>query len=412
MKRSKIFINKNFSILVIGQIISLFGSAIQRFALSLYLLDLTGSASIFASILALSMVPIVLLAPLAGVLADRVNRRNLMIVLDGISAVVIGVYGVIVVSGNDHYVIVGIMMLVLSGISTLYQPTVTASIPSLVSEKELLQANGMVYQVSSLSNFLGPILAGVLYGWLGIKGVLLINGISFFVSAVLEVFLEIPYEKKEVTHRPLQLFKAEMKESYVYLKHKNPIIFRMIFTSGLYNLFLVPIFSVGAPYVIKVTLGFSSEIYGVAEGVIALGMIIGATVVSMLPSKFKIGRIYLVLYTTCISMAMMGISLAFGRVTGLVIFTLFGMFIMLALGIANVITNTYVQQVTDSNMLGKISAFGAAFATCCIPLGQLIFGTLLEVMKSKVYLLILVSAFFTLLVTLIVRDNVRRIEKD
>ena len=68
---SKKLYDKNFNILVLGQIISLFGSSIQRFALSLYLLDLTGSASVFATILAISMIPVVLISPIAGMLADR-----------------------------------------------------------------------------------------------------------------------------------------------------------------------------------------------------------------------------------------------------------------------------------------------------------------------------------------------------
>ena len=64
---SKKLYDKNFNILVLGQIISLFGSSIQRFALSLYLLDLTGSASVFATILAISMIPVVLISPIAGI---------------------------------------------------------------------------------------------------------------------------------------------------------------------------------------------------------------------------------------------------------------------------------------------------------------------------------------------------------
>ena len=162
-KQSKLY-NKNFSILIVGQIISLFGSAIQRFALSLYLLDLTGSASIFATILALSVIPIIILSPFAGVMADRFNKRNIMVALDTLSGIIIVIYGVILFTGNDHYIIVAVMMLLLSGISTLYQPSVTASIPVIVGDEHLMKANGMVYQVSSLSNFLGPIIAGILYG--------------------------------------------------------------------------------------------------------------------------------------------------------------------------------------------------------------------------------------------------------
>lgn len=416
VSKKDIFRNRNFVILILGQIISLFGSAIQRFALSLYILDQTGSGTIFSSILAFSMIPIVLMAPIAGVIADRLDRKKIMVVLDFISALIIGGYAFVVFQGKDSAMIVGLVMFLLSGISTLYQPAVNSSIPDLVKEDELMIANGIVYQVSSLSNFLGPIIAGVLYGILGIKGVIILNAVSFMVSAIMEIFLVIPKPKRNMTGNIFTVFFGDLKESGHYLKHKNPVIFRMIFTSGLYNLFLVPVFSVGAPYIIKITLGMSSEIYGLVEGVIAMGMIIGATIVSIRPKAFHIKTIHRVLYVSCFSMFMMGVSLmlpmAHTNMRWLIacMFTLFAMSIMLVLGIANVVSATFIQEVTPSDMLGKTSAYGAAFATFCVPLGQLLFGSLLDVMSEKVFLLVMVSAVCTFGVTLIVRWNVSTIK--
>lgn len=75
MKRN--LFSANFSLIVVGQIISLFGSSIQRFALSLYVLDKTGSASIFANILALSIIPTILIAPISGSIADK-DRKSVV----------------------------------------------------------------------------------------------------------------------------------------------------------------------------------------------------------------------------------------------------------------------------------------------------------------------------------------------
>ncbi|MDO5294786.1 MAG: MFS transporter [bacterium] len=408
---------RNFTFLVIGQIVSLFGSAIQRFALSLYILEMTGSASVFASILAFSIVPVILLAPFAGVMADRFNKRNIMVILDFISSVILAIYAGILMTGNDHYLIVAIMMVLLSGISTLYQPSVTASIPLLVEEENLMQANGIVQQVSSISNFAGPIIAGVIYGFLGIKGIIIINLISFFLSAVMEMFITIPYTKQEKKASPIQGFLHELKESYEYLKNENRVIFRMCITSGLYNLFLVPLLTVGAPYIIKVHLNQSSEFYGLAEGAIAFGMIIGAVVVGRMPARFHIKRIHRVLYFASVCMAMMAAALAFaadtntGHLIAFSCFTFFAMGIMVTIGMANVVSATFIQQSTPNNMLGKISAFGAAFATICVPLGQMIFGALLDVMINHVWLMVLVSGIATLFVTLLVRYNVSQIEE-
>lgn len=407
--------NRNLGILVLGQIISLFGSAIQRFALSLYVLDQTGSGSIFASILAFSMIPIVILAPVAGVIADRMDRKRVMVILDFISTAVLLFYAVFLLKGVDSILLVGIVSFLLSGISTIYQPAVTSSIPDLVGEEELMAANGIVQQVSSMSNFLGPILAGVLYGFAGIRGVVFINAFSFCFSAMMELLLQIPKKEIKSSGNIVRIFAEDIKESGIYLRKDNPVIFRMIFTSGLYNLFLVPIFSVGAPYIIKITLGMSSEVYGVVEGVIALGMILGAMIISIRPSGFHIKKVHRVLYYSCFCMLLMGICLLLPKAEMshrwliTIGFTLFGAGIMLVLGIANVISAAFIQKAVPNQMLGKISAYGLAFATFCVPLGQLIFGALIEVFANHVAWLIMISALFTFGVTLIVRWNVSKI---
>lgn len=410
--------SKNFMILVIGQIISLFGSSIQRFALSLYLLDLTGSASIFATILAISMLPIVLVSPIAGILADRGDKKKWMVLLDTISGVILMIYSLFIFQGRDHVVIVAIMMVLLSVISTLYQPIVNTCIPILVADDQLVRGNAIIQQVASLSNFLGPLIAGVLYGVLGIKGVIILNIISFLFSAVMEMFLTIPFTKKEGGEPFTKVFANEMKESYHYLKNENPIIFRMIFISGLYNLFLVPIFSVGAPYIIKVIFGMSSEVYGMVEGFIALGMIIGGMIIAVKPKLFHIKKVHRILYITAVSIMMMGVAVylhsnrTINAGMSTILFAVFGMLIMLILGIANVLSASYIYQAAKSSMLGKVSAFGAAFATLCIPLGQLTFGLLVEGFLTKLELILYLSAVLTLMVTLLVRWNVNQIKDE
>ena len=91
MKPAKLF-NRNFTMMIIGQIISLFGNAILRFALPLYVLDATGNAAIFGGILALSMIPTVLLSPIGGVIADRFPRQRIMYVLDFATAALVAAF--------------------------------------------------------------------------------------------------------------------------------------------------------------------------------------------------------------------------------------------------------------------------------------------------------------------------------
>lgn len=78
-------LNKNFTIMVVGQFISLFGNSLQRFALSLLILDMTGSAAIFSFIIALTFLPQIFIAPFGGAIADRINKQKIMVFLDSFS---------------------------------------------------------------------------------------------------------------------------------------------------------------------------------------------------------------------------------------------------------------------------------------------------------------------------------------
>lgn len=78
---------KNFILLILGQVTSLFGNYILRLALSMYVLELTGSATIFAGILSIAIIPTILLSPFGGILADRANRRNIMVALDTLTGI-------------------------------------------------------------------------------------------------------------------------------------------------------------------------------------------------------------------------------------------------------------------------------------------------------------------------------------
>jgi hypothetical protein len=202
---------------------------------------------------------------------------------------------------------------------------------------------------------------------------------------------------------------------FSYLLKNKPTITRMIAIAGFFNLFLVPVFSVGSPYIIKVILEMSSHTYGFAEGVIALGMIAGGFVMSINPFFSEIKSVYRILFLSSLSLLIMGASLfipfehSHYRWVSLVVFTLGGSFIMFALGVSNVVTASYVQQEIPFEMMGKTTAISTAFATICIPLGQMGFGRLLEIFDTRVGFLILIASALKLLATYMVKWNVGKI---
>ncbi|BBK78871.1 MULTISPECIES: MFS transporter [Clostridium] len=423
--------NKNFIIIVIGQIISLFGNAVQRFSMSLYLLHFTGSTAAFAKILAISTIPYIIFAPIAGRLSDKINKKKIMIYLDLFCAALIGGYALILLNGMDSEFVVGAVMFILSICYTLYGPAVTSSIPQIVNEDRLTSANGIINQVGSAVNFVGPILAGVLYGLVGIKFIVIINALSFLMSAILELFLDIP-DAESKTNNVIGKDKLsddynssdrllsfefvknsfiDMKNTFMYLMNENKIILGIIVSYALGNIFLVPILSIVAPYFINIYLGLPSEIYGIVEGICVLGMICGGFCISIKPEMFSMKKVHYTYVPMILGVALMSV-IVFLKINNYAmagLFSLSGMAIMMSLSLSNVLTLTFIQKEISMDMLGSISALSTAVATISVAPGQLLFGQAIDSgIPIGMILLITLCANFCLV--LFIRWNVRKLK--
>lgn len=423
--------NKNFIIIVIGQIISLFGNAVQRFSMSLYLLHFTGSTAAFAKILAISTIPYIIFAPIAGRLSDKINKKKIMIYLDLFCAALIGGYALILLNGRDSEFVVGAVMFILSICYTLYGPAVTSSIPQIVNEDRLTSANGIINQVGSAVNFVGPILAGVLYGLVGIKLIVIINALSFLMSAILELFLDIPDAESKTNNvvgkdklsddynssdrlLSFEFVKnsfIDMKNTFMHLMNENNIILGIIVSYALGNIFLVPILSIVAPYFINIYLGLPSEIYGIVEGICVLGMICGGFWISIKPEMFSMKKVHYTYVPMILGVALMSVIVFFKinnyAMAGL--FSLSGMAIMMSLSLSNVLTLTFIQKEISMDMLGSVSALSTAVATISVAPGQLLFGQAIDSgIPIGMILLITLCANFCLV--LFIRWNVRKLK--
>lgn len=423
--------NKNFIIIVIGQIISLFGNAVQRFSMSLYLLHFTGSTAAFAKILAISTIPYIIFAPIAGRLSDKINKKKIMIYLDLFCAALIGGYALILLNGRDSEFVVGAVMFILSICYTLYGPAVTSSIPQIVNEDRLTSANGIINQVGSAVNFVSPILAGVLYGLVGIKLIVIINALSFLMSAILELFLDIP-DAESKTNNVIGKDKLsddynssdrllsfefvknsfiDMKNTFMHLMNENKIILGIIVSYALGNIFLVPILSIVAPYFINIYLGLPSEIYGIVEGICVLGMICGGFWISIKPEMFSMKKVHYTYVPMILGVALMSV-IVFLKINNYAmagLFSLSGMAIMMSLSLSNVLTLTFIQKEISMDMLGSVSALSTAVATISVAPGQLLFGQAIDSgIPIGMILLITLCANFCLV--LFIRWNVRKLK--
>lgn len=257
MNKKAIF-GRDFILVVIGQIISIFGNQIVRYALPLYLLNQTGSAALFGTILAVSFIPMLLLFPIGGIIADRFNKRNIMVALDFSTAALIFLFYLL--AGQVSIVpLMAITMIVLYGIQGAYQPAVQASVPVLVDGEHLMHGNSIVNLITSLASMLGPVIGGVLFSAFGLMPILYTSIACFAVSAVIELFIRIPFEKKKANGNMFVTGFTDIKASFGFLFKTRPVLLKVSLIYASVNLLLTSLLLIGLPVLITQHLGFEAD---------------------------------------------------------------------------------------------------------------------------------------------------------
>ena len=407
---SRLF-QRDFTIMILGQIISLFGNAILRFSLSLYVLEVTGSAAVFGTILAVSMIPTVLLSPFGGVLADRLPKQKIMTILGFVTAGLIVFYDAFYGSA-ENLAAVTIFMILLTLIQAFYQPSVQASIPLLASQEQLMAANGIVMQVQALAGLLGPILAGMLYGIGGVKPILAASAVCFFLSAVMELFLRIPHEKREADGSPVRMALLDLKGAVTYLIWENTCLFKLLIVVAGINLFLSALFIIGLPYLVKIYLGMSAQAYGFAEAAMGMGSILGGLVSGLAGKKIPFKHSHYFLLGTPLLLIPVILILLF-QAPGKMIYAVLLFSVMIGMGFAALFTiaaQTFIQKSTPVHMLGKVGAFVSTICVCALPIGQAMYGGLFELFSGSPWVVVLVGTVISMMLAYAAKRTLRNAE--
>lgn len=401
MNEKKAKFGKDFLLIVIGQIISLFGNGILRFALPLYLLRETGSSALFGIVTACSLLPMIVLSLLGGVLADNVNKRNIMVGLDFFTAAVITAF----------YIFKGIMptvplftitLMLLYGISGTYQPAVQASIPALVPKERILSASAIVNQIGALANFMGPIIGGMLYGVWGIKSILQVSIMCFLLSAVMELFIVIPFQKQAEKRSIGETVKNDLRESLHFLRLEKPIFIKLCIVIAGLNLFLSSMITIGIPVIIIDALSLTDQMLGITQGLLAVGGIVGGLLTALFEKKLRPNKASVFLYLCTGFTCVMGLGMMPQGVPlfQYAILSCMGMAIMAASTMFSIQMLAVVQTQTPSHLVGKVIACIMTLIMCSQPVGQLLYGLLFEVLSQYIGAVILGSGIISLLIAM------------
>ena len=398
--------NKDFTMVVIGQIISLFGNAILRFALPLYLLNQTGSAALFGLVSACAFIPMIILVPIGGIFADRVNKRNIMVILDFFTAALTLLFTLLLGQIN----LVGLLLvtlIILYGIQGAYQPSVQASIPVLLNAENIMQGNAIINLVSSFAGLIGPVIGGALFGFFDIKPILYVSFFCFLASAIMEIFIHIPFQKKKTEGNIFAIGFGDIKESFKYMCYEQPAILKVSFIIAAINLFLSALIIIGLPVLVTQRLSFSVEkansLYGYAQGALAAGSLMGGMLAGAFSKKLKAQNSYKSLFYCALTLIPIGVSIAFpmSQMTSYIIIVISCFFMMALASMFSIQMMSYLQMVVPTNIMGKVISCAICIGMCASPLGQAIYGGLFEVFTEKMHIIFFTSAILTCLVAII-----------
>jgi MFS family permease len=265
------------TIVLAGQVISILASTMTSFSFSIWIFERTSSATVLGIMTTAFTVPYLIFIPIAGVLVDRYDRKLMMMISD--LAAGLGTVAILVLYSMNalevwHFYIVNVIV----GLGSAFQwPAYSAAISTMVPKAQYGRANGMMSVVQSAPGIVGPMLAGAMLPLIGMKGIMLIDVVTFVVAigALMMVFVPPPVRTKEGEESKGNLFK-EASAGFAYI-FKRPSLVGFVFMLLLANFFMGFANAVFVPLVLSRT-QTNSMVLGTIETVASISLVVGSLV--------------------------------------------------------------------------------------------------------------------------------------
>ncbi|MFE7749069.1 amino acid adenylation domain-containing protein [Streptomyces sp. NPDC057428] len=206
-----------FALVAFGQFMSMIGSGLSALVLSIWVFQQTGSITDFAVVNAVGLLPGILVGPLAGAVADRWDRRKVMLASDGAAATAMGALGVLVLTGGLQLWHVYLAVSVTSLAGAFQRPAYLAAVAQLVPKRYLGHATGITQLGISVGLVFAPMLGGALVGMIGVPGVIVIDMLTFAVGVLTLLpvrFPDLMFRRREET------FRTQITAGWRYITHR------------------------------------------------------------------------------------------------------------------------------------------------------------------------------------------------
>lgn len=361
-----------FLVIWVGQFISLVGSGLTGFGLSVWIYSETGQATPMAITALAYNLPRILISPIAGSVVDRFNRKLIMVLSDTAAFLVTVAYGVLIFTGQLQVWHIYALAAVSSAFGSFQEPAYRASITMMVPKKQLARAAGIQQIGGAMQSILVPVLAGVLYGLIGFQGIIIIDIVTYFFAIGALIWAHIPQPElvTETGSGGKSSMWTDIAFGWRYLKERPGLITLLLYFAVI-NFFLSLSGVLSAPLVLS--FGTSTEM-GLVQMAGGAAMLIGGLAISTWggPKTKRVWGVILAIFLSGFGFFIMGLR----PVTWVIAL---GQFIFLMfIPVAAALSQAVWQVKVPADVQGRVFAIRGMLSASIIPLANLIAGPLAD----------------------------------
>jgi len=381
--RSKIMENwkKKVAVFLISQTVSLLGSMLVGYTIMWYITIGTQSAVMMTVYVLCTFIPSIIMSPFAGVWADRLNRKILMITADLTIAFVTFVIAVLFFFDIKDMWIIFVITVIRSIGQTVHQPAVSSVYPQIVPKESLVKVQGISQGISSASMVLLPLLAGLLFAIVPIEYIFMIDVVTAVIAVyILLRFVKLPKHQAEEKKEEIRYF-DDIKNGLKYVA-SHYLIFRIIVFGFLFMML------VAAPSFLtylQVARVFGPEAWRLSllEAFFGVGMLVGSILITAW-GGFRNKLVTFFLAYIAIGLGVVGLGIPFNFYFYLAVWLIVGLFI----SISNPILVGLIQEKVEPEYIGRVFSVFGLMNTISLPLGMLVFGPLSDIVDISLMILL------------------------
>ena len=370
---------KKVTVFLVGQTITTFGSLLVQYALLWHLTLTTKSGVVLALAAVFGFLPQAIVSIFAGVWADRVNRKVMIILSDSTIALATLGLAFFMLSGVDDLWLVFLVMAVRSVGAGIQMPAISALIPQIVPTDKLMRVNGINSSVQSSLLIIGPVAAAGIYSTVSLAAILFVDVVTAVIGLTLLATIAVPTLSRAAGNDKPSYF-TDLKEGLNYIFSHDLVRWVMVIYSIVFLLVVAP--SNLSPLMLVRTFGGDVWLLTVLELSFGIGMVAGGALMAIFASKMD--RLGLMVGTSILFGVL---AVVMGFTTNLILF--YSLFFLIGLAVPAFSTSsmTLLQETVEPERQGRVFGFVGIVMAVAMPLGMAVLGPLADIVSVEILLI-------------------------